>query len=359
MQPGSGMPPAESAPAQSRPTVGDRVKVAMIVGDNRTRHCGVKDGAHQLADALGRIGFEVNVLAPNSWDPVSVVKFARLLRKEKYDILHVQYPSIGYRASLMPHVLGFLGISRAAIVTLHEFSGFTKLQQLSTHLFRCSAATILFVSEYEKSGFNRHLGLIGARQELFPVVSQVPAAPLSNERDMTVVYFGQIRPNKGLEAYLQLAQRSIELRKPYGFHILGSISSAHEEYARSLQVQAPPELRWSFDLPFEEIGEILGISFAAYLPFPDGASERRGSLVAALLNGLPVLSRIGAATPPAIRELVLSVNNTEEALSALDELSSRPDEYTRISRASREYGREHTWEDVARQHAGFYRALFS
>jgi len=173
------------------------------------------------------------------------------------------------------------------------------------------------------------------------------------------VYFGQIRPNKGLEAYLQLAQHSIELRKRYRFHILGSISSAHEAYARSLQVQAPPEVRWSFDLPFEEIGNILGISFAAYLPFPDGASERRGSLAASLLNGLPVLSRIGTATTPAIRQLFLSVDNAEEALCALDELSTRPDKYERISRAAREYARKHTWDDVARQHAGFYRALIS
>ena len=93
---------------------------------------------------------------------------------------------------------------------------------------------------------------IGAKQELFPVVSQVPAAPLFNERDTTVVYFGQIRPNKGLEAYLDLAAQSIELGKRYRFHIMGSISSAHEEYARSLQAKAPPEVRWSFDLPFEE-----------------------------------------------------------------------------------------------------------
>jgi glycosyltransferase involved in cell wall biosynthesis len=331
----------------------------MIVGDNRTRHCGVKDGAYQLAEALGRIGFEVKVLAPESWSPASVVNFVRSLKRERYDILHVQYPSIGYRASLMPHVLGFLGISGATVVTLHEFSGFTLLQKLSTHLFRLSAATILFVSEYERSSYNRRLGPHGAKQELFPVVSQVPAAPLSSERDSTVVYFGQIRPNKGLEAYLHLAVHSIELRKRYRFHVMGSISSAHEAYARSLQTQAPPEVRWSFDLAFEEIGSILGLSFAAYLPFPDGASERRGSLVAALLNGLPVLTRMGTATPPAIRELVLSVNSTDEALGALDELSTRPHEYQRISCASREYGRKHTWDDVARQHAGFYRALFS
>jgi glycosyltransferase involved in cell wall biosynthesis len=280
-----------------------------------------------------------------------------LLKKEGYDILHVQYPSIGYRGSLLPHLFGMSRISRASVVTLHEFSAFTKLQQLSTHLFRWSADTLLFGSEYERSRFNRNLGTLGARQQVFPIVSQVPAGSSPGLRDATVVYFGQIRPNKGLEAFLDLASHSIELHREYRFHIMGSISSAHKEYARLLLAKAPQEVQWSFDLSFEQIGNILGLSFAAYLPFPDGASERRGSLVAAFLNGLPVLSRIGPATTSAIRELLLVVQNEEEALIALDDLVMRPAEFKRLSCACREYAQKHTWEDVANQHASVYRAL--
>jgi glycosyltransferase involved in cell wall biosynthesis len=329
----------------------------MIVGDNHTLHCGVKDGAHILAEALGHLGFNVDVMAPDAWNQTSVWKLLRRLKKGKYDILHVQYPSIGYRTSLMPHILGVLRTSRAAVVTLHEFSGLPKSQQLSTHVFRWSVDTLLFASEYERSRFNRRLGLSGATQKSFPVVSQVPAVPSSNGRDATVVYFGQIRPKKGLEAYLDLARHSSQLGRHYQFHIMGSIPKAHQAYARSLQAQAPQDVRWSFDLPFEEVGEILGRSFAAYLPFPDGASERRGSLAAAWLNGLPVLSQAGAATTPAIRDLFIAVHSAEEALRALDDLTVGSREYERISRASREYAQGRTWEDVAKRHAAAYRAL--
>jgi glycosyltransferase involved in cell wall biosynthesis len=349
--------PTQPTTARFSQKIVGRVRVAMIVGDNRTRHCGVKDGAHQLAEALTHNGFDVSVLAPKDWSPKSVWKFFRQLRREKYDILHVQYPSIGYRGSLVPHMLGLMHTARAAVATLHEYSAFPRIQKLSTHVFRLSADALFFGSEYERSKFNSYLGLLGASQVVFPVVSQVPSVPTSNGRDTTVLYFGQIRPNKGLEAYLSLARQSVQLRRMYQFRIMGSISKAHEVYAQSLQAQAPKEIRWSFDLPFEEIGSILSRSFAAYLPFPDGASERRGSLLAAWANGLPVVSQIGPATTPSLRELLVIARDAEEALCALDKLAARPDESERIGRASREYSLSRTWGDVAKRYADVYRAL--
>lgn len=335
---------------------GERRRVAMIVGDNDTLHCGVKDGAKILSGALHSIGYNVDLLAPQAWKLPFVWKFLRELKGRKYDLVHVQYPSIGYRATLVPQILGLLRASRAAVVTLHEYSALPKRQQLTTHLFRWSADTILFGSEYERSQFNRRLGLLGARQEVFPILSQVPGLPC-DDRDATVAYFGQIRPNKGLEAYLELASHSIRHGRPYEFHIMGSVSKAHVAYAESLRAQSSPEVRWSFDLPFEEVGQHLGRAFAAYLPFPDGASERRGSLLAAWLNGVPVLSRVGSATTPAIRSVMIAVADERKALEALDELAARPDRWENLSQASRRYAQKHSWGDVAERHARVYRAL--
>jgi glycosyltransferase involved in cell wall biosynthesis len=346
-----------STPLRPRYKSGASVRVAMIVGDNHTLHCGVKDWAQILAGSLVGRGFEVDVLAPATWNRASVWKFIRKLKEANYDVLHVQYPSIGYRTSLVPHMLGLLRTSRAAVVTLHEFSALPKSQQLSTHVFRWSASRLLFVSEYERSRFNSQLGLLGARQEICPLVSQVPSIPSRTGRDKTIVYFGQIRPKKGLEAYLALAQHSIQMGRHYDFRIMGSVPEAHQAYARSLQERAPLNVRWSFDLSFEDVGSILGRSFAAYLPYPDGASERRGSLLAAWFNGLPVLSRIGPATTPAMRELLVAVDKADEALSALDGLAVRPDESERISRAAREYAHNRTWDDVAKRHAELYQEL--
>jgi glycosyltransferase involved in cell wall biosynthesis len=198
---------------------------------------------------------------------------------------------------------------------------------------------------------------MGVRQETFPILSQVPSALPSTGRDLTIAYFGQIRPNKGLEAFLELARLSIEQTRPFGFHIMGSTNRNNQGFAQALQAAAHPDVRWSSDLPFDKVAENLAQSFAAYLPFPDGASERRGSMPAAWLNGLPVLSTAGEATTDGIRERVLIVSTPKEALRALDELLARPAAWERLSRVSREYAKDHSWDFVAQRHAAMYLRL--
>ena len=59
------------------------------------------------------------------------------------------------------------------------------------------------------------------------------------------------------------------------------------------------------NLSDEEVASILNDSKIAYLPFPDGISERRGSFLAAATNGVIVLSNAGRFTYEALRQSVV------------------------------------------------------
>jgi glycosyltransferase involved in cell wall biosynthesis len=277
------------------------------------------------------------------------------LKKEGYDIVHLQYPSIGYRGSLFPHFLGFMNVADVSVVTVHEYSALPLVQRISTQLFRGTARAVIFCSHYERSLYDRQLANIGAPQTVIPIGSNVPAAATYGSRDRTVVYFGQIRPNKGIEHFVELARRSIELQRQLSFHIIGSAPGAHQKYLKELQQSAPGVIRWSIDLEFARVSEILARSFAAYLPFPDGVSERRGSMLAALTNGLPVLSTVGAATPPEMLPSFLPTENSDEALSLLDELADDPERHTRLCAMSRRHAARYTWSSIAAQHEFAYR----
>jgi glycosyltransferase involved in cell wall biosynthesis len=331
-----------------------QLRVALIVGDNHTPYCGVKNYARSLAQALAERGIEANVLAPHDWSSRSVKRFTRRLGKEGYDIVHLQYPSIGYRASLFPHFLGFMKVADVSVVTVHEYSALPRLQQISTQLFRGTANSIIFCSHYERSLYNQHLRTIGAPQTVIPIGSNVPAATTKRSRDTTVVYFGQIRPNKGMEQFIELAKRSIEPQRQFAFHVIGSAPRAHQKYMSDLQRNAPHAVKWSIDLESAQVSDILARSFAAYLPFPDGVSERRGSMLAALTNGLPVLSTIGAATPPEMLPLFLPTTNSDDALSLLDELAEDPERHSEICMASRIQAARYAWSSIAAQHVLAY-----
>ena len=331
-------------------------RVALVVGDNRTLHCGVKDYAHALARALTLTGVHADVLAPDAWDRASVAKFQQRLRAGSYDICHLQYPSVGCRASLRPHFLGLFGVAIPA-VTVHEHSALPTSQRLSLQVLRATTSAMFWVSEYERSSFNRHLGSLGASQHVVPIGSNVPAIAASGAPNRTVVYFGQIRRNKGLEAFLELARLSIQEGREYNFHVMGSVTPSNQTYAREVQSAANPAVGWSFDLPFDEVGAILANCLAAYLPFPDGASERRGSMLAALLNGSPVLSRVGPATLPDMARVMIAVESATEAMSELDRLVSEPEARAHLSRAGRQYAERNSWSSVAETHASIYRDL--
>jgi glycosyltransferase involved in cell wall biosynthesis len=331
------------------------LRVALIVGDDRTPFCGVKNYAHSLAQALAERGIEAQVMTPKDWSAKSVLAFSARLKKEGYDIVHLQYPSIGYRGSLFPHFLGFMNVADVSVVTVHEYSALPLVQRISTQLFRGTARAVIFCSHYERSLYDRQLANIGAPQTVIPIGSNVPATATYGSRDRTVVYFGQIRPNKGIEHFVELARRSIELQRQLSFHIIGSAPVAHQKYLKELQQSAPGVIRWSIDLEFARVSEILACSFAAYLPFPDGVSERRGSMLAALTNGLPVLSTVGAATPPEMLPSFLPTESSDEALSLLDELVDDPERHTRLCAMSRRHAARYTWSSIAVQHELAYR----
>jgi glycosyltransferase involved in cell wall biosynthesis len=330
------------------------LKVALIVGDNRTPFCGVKNYARSLGDALAERDVVAHVLTPNDWSAASVFEFARQLRKESYDVVHLQYPSVGYRGSLFPHFLGLMKVADVSVVTVHEYSALPLAQRMSTQLFRGTAARVIFCSRYEQALYDRQLSTLGAPQLVVPIGSNVPEAAFSGSRDKTIVYFGQIRPRKGIEQYIDLARRSLNSERQFDFHIMGSAPAAHQEYLANLQQSAPGAIKWSFDLEFEKVAETLASSFATYLPFPDGVSERRGSMLAALTNGLPVVSTIGEATPSEMLPSFLKSTGSEEALSILDGLVDVPERHARLCAASKAHAARYAWSSIAAQHVLAY-----
>jgi glycosyltransferase involved in cell wall biosynthesis len=333
------------------------LRVGFIVGDDHTLHCGVKDYARRLADSLAELDVHAEVWAPRDWSVSSVVELRRKLRASNLDILHVQYPSIGFRSSLVPHLFNLMGVAKASIVTLHEFSALPRAQRFYTQLFRCTTSRLIFPSRYERLLYNCRLGDMGVPQVVVPIGSNVPSASVVGARNHTVLYFGQIRPNKGLEAFLELAKQSIASKRPFNFKVLGSVPGAHKGYMRSLRSAALPAMEWALDLSSAAVAETLAASFAAYLPFPDGASARRGSLLAALANGLPVISTLGDATPPELRKVLIPTLTPAEALLALDELHDDPERSRNLGVASRIYAQKYRWSSIANQHRNIYREL--
>jgi glycosyltransferase involved in cell wall biosynthesis len=324
--------------------------VCFLVGDTHTRHCGVKDYALRLAEALGECDVEAEVLAPRSWTTKDVLPFLKTLRERNFDILHLQYPSIGHRASLWPHLMGRMNLGGKFVVTLHEYTALYRRHQASTRLFPWTAERLLFTTDTEMEKFGQSRV---AQQAIF-IGSNVPPFPGIRQRNANVLHFGQIRANKGIEEFLALALRSQESGLPFTFQVIGSVAERQAPYCKKLRAETTARVEWTIDPSSDEVARIMAGSLAAYLPFPDGATYRRGSLLAALTNGLPVLTRIGPDTPPELVSVTLPTAGVEDALAHLERLHNFPNEAKNLGSAAKMFSHRFSWTRIAQMHKQIY-----
>ena len=344
-----------------KPTIGRHpgeagLTIGFIVGCKEKDvqpHCGVRDYTRTLASALRETGVDARVMAPDRWSLGDAAFLLRTMRAERFDVIHLQYPSLGHRRSLLPHLLGVVGAAPHSVVTLHEHSALPRVQRTANRLFRVCFDEMLFTTEYDATAFGAAPGT-----PVIPIGSNVPVHPGRPVRDGKILYFGQIRPDKGLAAFLNLAELAAAKGDPGHFVVIGSTPVRWRDYATALRVQAT-RVEWIEDLPFAAVAEAMATAAAAYLPYPDGASLRRGSLIAALANGLPVIAPVGQGTTAALRTALLEAATPAAALAQLRALRAQPALGQVQAARGRALARKFDWQVIAGRHLALYRGLLA
>ena len=107
------------------------------------------------------------------------------------------------------------------------------------------------------------------------------------------------------------------------------------------------------------VAKAMATAEAAFLPFPDGAGLRRGSLLAALTNGLPVIAPFGAATTEDLRAVLLRADTPGMALEQLRALRAAPKLARQRSVAGRALVRRFAWAAIAERHVALYRSVLT
>jgi glycosyltransferase involved in cell wall biosynthesis len=245
------------------------------------------------------------------------------------DVLHIQYQTGAYgmhpAINLLPWRIGRMPQPPRVVVTAHDLllpylfpkAGFVR-NWVTRRLFEDSAATIvtnpddlacLAGSQSMPSPTNvtRFTGHVKTTPQLIPIGSNIAVDPPAGydrnawrahlgimPEETLVAFFGLISPTKGLDVLLDALQR---LPERFRLLIVGGEAPAALDrgYAAALRVRiAEPAWRGRVIItgqcPEQEVSAHLLAADLAALPFGDGASFRRGSLLAALAHGLPVVT---------------------------------------------------------------------
>ena len=173
------------------------MKVAMITGSYPPMRCGVGDYTYQIIKGIRDSQTEVHIFTSaeaklngkenffhsvvKSWSIWPTISLARRVQREQPDIVHIQYPTIGYGYNLGPQILSiFLRMLGLKIVTtIHEFQQANVLRKISLLPFFIWSNVLIFTSEEERVAVINSLPWLrkklNSASYVIPVGSNIPA----------------------------------------------------------------------------------------------------------------------------------------------------------------------------------------
>jgi glycosyltransferase involved in cell wall biosynthesis len=326
------------------------MKVSIIAGSLPPQVCGVGDFTAGLIRALKAHGLAVTVMHRDRWRLRDVPALLSHLRAEKPDIIHLQYPAHGFRRSLVPHLLHLGMVGWPRLTTLHDYSGQRWQIRLGMSVFTIGGHLVV-TGKLDRDALVRRHPWTAARVSTIPIGSNIPGGEWKPSDRFTIVHFGMLRPEKGIEEMIQLARLCRQRGRPYRTIIMGAIVPHARDYAESLfRMAEGSAVEWHLDVSPEDASEILRHAHVAYLAPPCGVHERRGTLLAAAANGVPVVAKVDWETPDFLRDHVVAAASPQGALDAIDGLTD-PDRLKAQSARSVALADMFSWTAIAARYA--------
>lgn len=159
-----------------------------------------------------------------------------------------------------------------------------------------------------------------------------------------LIYFGSITPAKQFPWLLD-AWRAARMRGPTALIVIG------DRMEREFSAEERRFLSAHSFLPDSDVSRALQAADVLALPFAEGVSERRGSFMAGLGHGLPVVTTIGPATGPSLSKsdafAAAPCDRQDLFIGKVLELLDDPEHRRGLSQRGRAlYERSYNWPTV-------------
>ncbi len=406
------------------------LRVCLLSAEYPPARGGVGDYTRLLAAALARLGLAVTVLtgrrpAPleghppgvglhtpvsgwgyGSWSPV-----VRVVREVAPDVVHIQYQTAAYgmhpAINLLPWRLRASGFAGRVVTTFHDLRPpylFPKAGELR-HLPALALAggsdrVVLVAREHWQTTplawLRRLQPDLARRTHVIPIGSNIPDQPPAGydrstwraglgiaPDDLVLVFFGYLNDSKGGDDLLN-ALSSLRARG-YSAKLLmvggeGQSNASDEGWRQRFEQDilrlglTGAVLRTGF-APAEAVSGHLLAGDICVLPFRDGATFQRGSLLAVLGHGLATVSTTPPGPEPSADEglpqgwrgeaalrhganiWLVSPHRPDDLVAAVERLAADSELRARVGAGAKNLSQLLTWPAIARQHVELYRQI--
>jgi glycosyltransferase involved in cell wall biosynthesis len=230
------------------------------------------------------------------------------------------------------------------------------------------------------AGDESHLAPIARNLVSIPIGSNIPTLLLTpderrarralrgyDEADVVVGYFGFLNHSKGgLDLVRTVAQllpalptvRLLMIGEQVGASDASNFAYLQEVKAEIQRLGLADRVFWTDYQPDAEVSADLAACDLLLLPYLDGASLRRGSLMAGLAHGCAIVTTTPSAPIPELvagRDLVyVSPGNIEEAADEVMTLVRDPQRLATLGKNALAASAAFSWEGIAAAHERLY-----
>lgn len=381
------------------------VRIALVTGSAGDEQCGVGDYAYELAQHLA-LDAEVDLFFDRGHGPkappheklttltlkplggfslFSLKGLADRLRSGEYDIIHLQYPSKGYGASVGPAFLpqNLAGMqSRSRIVlTLHEWHTSHPLRKVVMDQMLPNIDALILSNEAEMQGLVSKLpgkpvmvmpvgNVLRSRAELDAVwlsaagqpVPQLPAPAGPAARvPYSLFHYGLPAKGKGLERLLEAQQLVRQAGCPATLYLGGEFPPGSKMTEELLNLITDLGLAEAVvrlgHIPRAELESTAQRYLLGVFPFDEGYSSKRSSIASISHCDLPLCVGGGSAEQ---HPYFAPTQNTGAALAVLllELLNGRlAQEWAGQVARQREYAQRFSFAKLAEAHLGLYKRM--
>jgi glycosyltransferase involved in cell wall biosynthesis len=333
------------------------IRIVMMTGSYPPDACGVGGYTARLTQELRTLGAHVDVYNQGPWGLGEASRIAREIRERHPDVTHIQYPTVGFNRSLGPQLTA-LKLDRV-VTTIHEVSQVHWLRRVSLYPFSLGSRALLFSNQFDRDYAAKFAPWIAGKTHLVPLGSSIPQFTSRSERDPhDIICFGLIRPQKGVEEFIQAAAESKRRGLPFTFTLIGMQDPRFADYFKSLLKSAEGlSVRWEMGLDDAAVASRLSRAAFAYMAYPDGATERRTSMIALLAQGLAVVTTASAMTPDIFKTEMTIASSPADAVEKIAKLAIEPTALQATVEKGLTLACRFEWPAIARRHLEIYESI--
>ncbi len=378
------------------------MRILFLSGEYPPLPGGVGDYTRRLAQALTMAGHEALVLTMTggawqlwratmaerdeplpllarraSWRMLAAPRLAALARALRPDWCHIQYQTGAYQMRIGVNVLPLLLRQTATAITYHDllppylFPKAGPVRDWVTLLPARAARAVIVTNPEDEAA----LQAAGIHPQMIPIGANIEPQPLPAERitawrarldvrqdEALIGYFGLLSPSKGVDLLLDL----LEQQPRWRLLIIGGAATTPTDqvYAAAIQRRIAAaglshRVYITGHVAAAEVSACLAACDVVALPFRDGASLRRGSLLAALAHGCAVVT-----TPPATPATAARLHGAARwaapepaaLAAAISGLLADPEACARLRETARAVARQFDWQHIAEAHVRLYQS---